>query len=92
MACNAYPTGYTIRDRSPPRHEEKQNVSSVSIDTAACDRSPACPAKRVCPRNAIVAVPGGVYPGANGYTVRDELCVGCGICARVCPGGAVNLG
>jgi Fe-S-cluster-containing hydrogenase component 2 len=67
-------------------------VQTVSIDSATCDRSPACPARRVCPKGAIVPVSGGVYPGSNGYTVIEDLCVGCGICARVCPGGAVNLG
>lgn len=66
-------------------------MSSVSIDISACDRSPACPARRVCPKGAIVPIPGGVIPGSKGYTVKEELCVGCGICARVCPGGAVRL-
>ncbi len=67
-------------------------MRTISIDTNACDRSPGCPARRVCPRGAITPVPGGAYPGANGYTVNDDLCTGCGICARVCPVGAVQLG
>ncbi len=66
-------------------------VTTVRIDTASCDRSPGCPARRICPKGAIVPVTGGVYPGSNGYTVNEELCVGCGICARVCPGGAVEF-
>lgn len=64
----------------------------VSIDNARCDRSPGCPSRRVCPTGAIVPVDGGVYPGSKGYQVVEELCKGCGICARVCAGGAVNLG
>lgn len=63
----------------------------VTIDNTRCDRSPGCPSRRVCPTGAIVPVEGGRYPGANGYAVIDELCRGCGVCARVCAGGAVNL-
>lgn len=66
-------------------------MRTVSIDNMACDRSPACPARRICPKGAIIPVEGGVYPGSSGYIVKEELCVGCGICARVCPGGAVGL-
>jgi len=65
-------------------------MALISIDNHRCDRSPGCPSARVCPRGAIQPVPGGVYPGANGYTVKEELCTGCGICARVCAGGAVS--
>lgn len=66
-------------------------MTTVRIDNAACDRSPGCPARRVCPRGAIVPVAGGSYPGANGYTVLEDKCSGCGVCARVCAGGAVHL-
>lgn len=64
---------------------------AVRIENAMCDRSPGCPSRRVCPRGAIVPVQGGAYPGANGYTVIEERCTGCGICARVCAGGAVTF-
>ncbi|MDZ4655431.1 MAG: 4Fe-4S binding protein [Coriobacteriia bacterium] len=64
----------------------------MSIDNTSCDRSPGCPARRVCPRGAISLIPGGRYPGANGYTVDEDRCTGCGICARVCAGGAIQLG
>lgn len=65
-------------------------MPTIRIDTAACDRSPGCPARRVCPKGAIVPVAGGAYPGAQGYTVIEELCAGCGVCAQYCPGGAVS--
>jgi Fe-S-cluster-containing hydrogenase component 2 len=66
-------------------------MAIVRIDNTACDRSPGCPARMVCPRGAIVPVEGGHYPGANGYTVLAEKCSGCGVCARACAGGAVCL-
>jgi Fe-S-cluster-containing hydrogenase component 2 len=55
-----------------------------------CDRSPACMAARVCPRDAIVPLSGGSYPGMNGYRIDASRCAGCGICARACPYGAVT--
>lgn len=65
-------------------------MSVVKIDIASCDRSPGCPARRVCPKDAIVPVEGGAYPGANGYTVLEDRCAGCGVCVRACFGGAVR--
>lgn len=67
-------------------------MAAVTIDNMLCDRSPGCPSKRVCPTGAIVPREGGRYPGANGYAVIEELCRGCAVCARVCAGGAVQLG
>lgn len=61
---------------------------TAAIETEACDRSAACPAKRVCPRGAIVLKAGRAYPGANGYRVRVDRCTGCGVCVRACPGRA----
>jgi Fe-S-cluster-containing hydrogenase component 2 len=67
-------------------------MGTVRIVTSMCDRSPGCPSRRVCPKGAIVPVPGGKYPGANGYTVLEEKCTSCGVCMRVCAGGAVQMG
>ena len=67
---------------------EEIRMSVVTIDRTACDRSPGCPAKRVCPRGAIVPVDGFAR---NGYTVREDLCTGCGVCIRACPGRAVRV-
>lgn len=66
-------------------------MSTVTIREQACDRSPACPARRVYPKGAVVPAPGGPYPGSNGYTVIEERCSGCGVCVAACPGGAVVL-
>lgn len=62
----------------------------VAINTEECDRSPGCPARLICPRGAIEPVQGGSYPGANGYSVRDDRCAGCGICVRACPARAIS--
>jgi Fe-S-cluster-containing hydrogenase component 2 len=67
-------------------------MQAIAINNHSCDRSPGCPSARVCPTGAIVPLEGGPYPGANGYTVKEELCRGCGVCARVCAGGAVQIG
>jgi Fe-S-cluster-containing hydrogenase component 2 len=66
-------------------------TASVYIENRSCDRSPGCPARRICPQGAIVPMAGGAYPGANGYIVEEDKCAGCGLCVRVCPGGAVRL-
>lgn len=67
-------------------------MRTLSIDASACDRSPQCPARRACPRGAIVPIAGGAYPGANGYTINTDRCTGCAVCALNCPGNAVRMG
>ena len=59
-------------------------MSTVTIDQSRCDRQPGCPARVVCPKDAIVVQNGG-------YTVLEDKCSGCGVCMRVCPMGAVGL-
>ncbi len=66
-------------------------MPAFTIDPVSCDRSPACPARRICPNGAIVPVSGGARPGDSGYIVVEERCTGCGICMRACPRGAVRL-
>jgi len=66
-------------------------MSAAFIDPAVCDRSPRCPARRACPHAAIVPTAGDSAPGRLGYTVLEEKCTGCGVCADVCAGGAVRL-
>lgn len=65
-------------------------MRTYMVDPHVCDRSPACPARRVCPNGAIVPRIGGPHPGYDGYEVDASRCSGCGICARVCPTGAVT--
>ena len=85
-----YPRGYIdTRKATVPKGVI---IVRIAIDAAACDRSPGCPVKRICPRGAVEPVEGGAYPGANGYTVNQDLCTGCALCVRYCPMGAVNAG
>ena len=67
-------------------------MRTVTIDASTCDRSPACPARRACPRGAIVPIAGGAYPGSKGYVIDADRCTGCAVCALNCPGGAVRVG
>ncbi|HEY3316949.1 MAG TPA: 4Fe-4S binding protein [Coriobacteriia bacterium] len=66
-------------------------MARATIDTTRCDRSPGCVAARFCPQDAIVPIPGGSYPGANGYRVDEARCTGCLVCRRACPFDAVGL-
>lgn len=61
----------------------------ATIDPAACDRSPGCPVRRVCPRGAAQRLTGG--PSAGSYAVDVDLCTGCGVCVDVCPARAVSM-
>jgi Fe-S-cluster-containing hydrogenase component 2 len=56
----------------------------VTILGARCDNSPFCPARRSCPKGAIV-------PHGIAYKVVEEKCTGCGACMRVCPMGAIQF-
>jgi len=59
------------------------------INASACDRSPFCVSKRVCPVDAIsqqVKFFKGSVPMVDG-----DLCIGCGKCVQVCPHKAVKM-
>lgn len=61
-------------------------MKKAIIKEAVCDKSPFCPAKRVCPVNAIYR---------DGFTkpfkVDAEICIGCGKCIDVCPQRAIIM-
>ncbi|MRS12898.1 MAG: 4Fe-4S ferredoxin [Actinobacteria bacterium] len=67
-------------------------MRTATIDESVCDRSPRCPARRVCPRGAIVPIGGGTRSGAKGYEIDRQRCTGCAVCMLHCPGGAVRVG
>lgn len=55
------------------------------IDPAKCDKSPWCPAKRVCPVKAIER-----ENERDPYFV-NTACLGCGACLANCPGRAISM-
>ena len=58
------------------------------VDPAACDGSPFCPVKRVCPQKAVAATDG----GSGGIVeVEADKCTGCGKCVEACPRRAVAM-
>ena len=61
-------------------------MKKAIIDSNACDRSPFCPAKRVCPVTAITQ-----KSPYESYSVNEELCIGCNKCVRVCPMDAITM-
>lgn len=72
------------------------------IDGDRCDRSPSCPVMKICPKNAVVRQPaespkgssflGSLFGGptpVEAWTVDEDTCSGCLLCAQYCPHGAV---
>lgn len=55
------------------------------IDPQRCDSSPGCPAKRVCPAQAIEREEDGDPYFVNSY------CQGCGKCVVYCPQKAIKM-
>ena len=43
-----------------------------------------------CLRCAAVCTTGAISLGEEGIVVSPEKCIGCGMCARSCPAGAIN--
>lgn len=78
----------------------KRPVAYINQDL--CDRSPSCPVKRICPRDAVVPdspveeKPAGLLSQlfgkgpAHGWKVEESRCSGCLLCAQYCPHRAVE--
>lgn len=60
------------------------------IDPNRCDRSPFCPAKRVCPVGAITQEKHGLL-GGGVSAVDPAKCIGCAKCMNYCPGQAIVM-
>ncbi|GAB4254935.1 MAG: hypothetical protein Kow00129_15880 [Thermoleophilia bacterium] len=71
------------------------------INSKKCDRAPGCPVRRMCPKNAVIPDPSsaqaetsffGLFGGSrNGWTIDEDKCAGCMLCAQYCPHGAVEV-
>lgn len=73
-----------------------QSLKKAEIDQNRCDRSPGCPARRVCPTNAIVSEMQvdqifAFFGPRPSYSIKEDLCAGCGICTTRCPMGAISM-
>ena len=60
------------------------------IDPVSCDRSPGCPAIRVCPVQAISHEKNGMFTFGPSVVDTDK-CTGCSICLNFCPGQAISM-
>ncbi|MCB2225157.1 MAG: 4Fe-4S binding protein [Desulfarculaceae bacterium] len=61
---------------------------AVSVDPELC-RGEDCGCNRYCTR--VFRCPGLVFDEATGRAKVDEVvCVGCGVCAQICPAGAIR--
>lgn len=60
----------------------------MSVDAEAC-RGQDCGCNKFCSR--VFRCPGLIFDEASGKAAIDEVvCVGCGVCAQVCPAGAIK--
>ena len=61
----------------------------VWVDPEAC-RGDGCGCNRFCSR--VWGCPGNSWDFRNGHAVIDPVsCVGCGVCAQLCPAGAIHV-
>ncbi|NBG88254.1 4Fe-4S binding protein [Isachenkonia alkalipeptolytica] len=61
-------------------------MKKAVIKESTCDKSPFCPAKRVCTVNAIDR-----SSFLKPFKVIAERCIGCGKCINVCPQRAIIM-
>ena len=71
---------------SPEKKAKK--MYEVEVDDAVC-LGENCGCNRLCTR--IFKCPGLIWDNEKGVSTIDEvICAGCGVCASICPAGAIN--
>jgi indolepyruvate ferredoxin oxidoreductase, alpha subunit len=70
------------------RSKRQRHLFKMSLDPDRCLGSD-CGCNRYCTR--VFKCPGLMWDASNGKAVIDEaICTGCGICASICPQGAIS--
>lgn len=65
-------------------------MKKAYINPNSCDRSPGCPAIRVCPSQAISHQRIGMF-SYDVSAVDPAKCTGCAKCLNYCPRGAIKM-
>lgn len=65
-------------------------MKTAYINPVSCDRSPGCPAIKVCPSKAISHKKAGMF-SYEVSVVDPHSCTGCGKCLNYCPRGAIKM-
>ena len=58
---------------------------NISVIKNRCPQNHPCPSIRVCPVGALV------QNGYNAPTVDNDKCIGCEVCVKYCPMGAIQV-
>jgi len=70
------------------RGKRQRHLFKMSLDPERC-LGPECGCNRFCTR--VFKCPGLIWDAARGKAAIDEaICTGCGVCATICPQGAIN--
>lgn len=72
-----------------PNNRKRKKGQRARIDRDLCARCRTC--ELSCPREAITFIKGGFLGGGGYCEVEEELCSGCGKCAKLCITGASEL-
>ena len=84
------PVGRVKLEYYDPRPQHYEDVISCAASCASCGSCRDCGmCETACPQQAISRRES--KEGSFEYVVEDDCCIGCGVCAGVCPTGVWNL-